>query len=44
MKEVANFVELRDEQGNVRGEFNKKQLKRYKEELHTQPEEEETHA
>jgi hypothetical protein len=36
--------ELRDEQGKVRGEFNKKQLKQYKEELHTQAEEEETHA
>ena len=30
--------ELRDEQGKVRGEFNKKQLKKYKEELHTQTE------
>ena len=30
--------ELRDEQGKIRGEFNKKQLKRYKEELHTKTE------
>jgi hypothetical protein len=31
--------ELKDEQGKIRGEFNKKQLKQYKEELHTQTEE-----
>jgi hypothetical protein len=31
--------ELQDEQGKVRGEFNKKQLKQYKEEPHTQTEE-----
>ena len=36
--------ELRDEQGKVRGEFNKKQLKQYKEEPHTQTEEWETHV
>jgi hypothetical protein len=36
--------ELRDDQGKVRGEFNKKQLKQYKQELHTQTEELETHA
>ena len=36
--------ELRDEQGKVRGEFNKKQLKQYKEELHSQADEEETHG
>ena len=36
--------ELRDEQGKIRGEFNKKQLKRYKEEPHTQTEKAEKHA
>jgi hypothetical protein len=36
--------ELRDEQGKIRGEFNKKQLKPCKEEPHTQREKEEKHA
>jgi len=36
--------ELRDEQGKKRGEFNKKQLKRYIEEPHTQTGIEEKHA
>ena len=36
--------ELTDEQGKLRGEFNKEQLKQHKEKLHTQLEEEETHA
>jgi hypothetical protein len=31
--------ELKEEQGKIRGEFNKKQLKGYKEELHAQTEE-----
>ena len=31
--------ELRDDQGKVRGEFNKKQLKQYKQDLYTQTEE-----
>jgi hypothetical protein len=35
--------ELKDEQGNLRGEFNEKQLKQYKEELYTPTEELETH-
>jgi hypothetical protein len=35
--------ELRDDQGKVRGEFNKKQLKQYKIDLRTQTEELETH-
>jgi hypothetical protein len=35
--------QLRDEQGKVRGEFNKKKLKQYKEQ-HTQAEEVQTHA
>ena len=36
--------EIRDELGKIRGEFNKKQLKRYKEEPHTQTKEAEKHA
>jgi hypothetical protein len=36
--------ELRDEQGKVLGEFNKKQLKQYKEDPYTKAEEVETHA
>jgi hypothetical protein len=36
--------EFTDERGKVRGEINKKQLKQYKEELHTQTEEVETPA
>jgi hypothetical protein len=39
-KILGHFAyELQDEQGKVRGEFNKKQLKQYKEEPHTQTEE-----
>ena len=36
--------EIRDEQCKIRGEFNKKQLKPYKEEPHTQTEKAEKHA
>jgi hypothetical protein len=36
--------ELKDEQGKIMGEFNKKQLKQYKEELHTQTEESEIYV
>jgi hypothetical protein len=36
--------ELKDEQGKIRGDFNKKQLKQYKAELHTQTEKLETHV
>jgi len=36
--------ELRDDQGKLTGEFNKKQLKQYKEEIHSQAEEVETPA
>jgi hypothetical protein len=36
--------EFKDEQGKIRGGFNKKQLRRYKEELHTQNKELEKHV